>query len=71
MLKVNKGSHGLKKNGILWRKQIHKMETPPQYSTILYYYITILYYIDDQNGNPNINNRDHLVGQLTTPPVPL
>ena len=26
--------------------------------------------LDDQNRNPNINNRDHLVGQLTTPPPP-
>ena len=27
--------------------------------------------IDDQYRNPNINNRDHLVRQLTTAPAPL
>ena len=36
-----------------------------QYSTILYFFVVWdLKY--DQNRNPNINNRDHLVGQLTS-----
>ena len=37
-------------------------------SSIAQYYISLLSGIwnDDHYGNPNINNRDHLVGQLTT-----
>ena len=39
-------------------------------SSIALYYISLLsglgnMNIDDQNRNPNINNRDHLVGQPT------
>ena len=26
--------------------------------------------LDDQHRNPNMNNKDHIVGQLTTPRVP-
>ena len=37
-----------------------------QHNTIFLCYLGYDIYIDDQNRNPNINNRDHQVGQLTT-----
>ena len=34
---------------------------------IYLYLLSGIWNIDDQHRNPNIDNRDHLVGQLTTP----
>ena len=35
-------------------------------STLLYHVSLVLGCQDDQQINPNINNKDHLVGQLTS-----
>ena len=39
---------------------------PGQLCTILYFFLSGMGNIDDQHRNPNTNNKDHLVGQLTT-----
>ena len=38
-----------------------------QLSTILYFFVSGMGNIDDQHRNPNMNNKDHIVGQLTRP----
>ena len=48
--------------------EFSRNKTLAGYCRIAQYYISLLsgiWNIDDQNRNPNINNRDHLVGQLT------
>ena len=35
-------------------------------STILYFFVSGMGNIDDQHRNPNMNNKGHLVGQLTS-----
>ena len=55
-----------------WKTTKYLSKTSPhkrhKMSSIAQYYISLLsgiWNIDDQYKNPNINNRDHLVGQLT------
>ena len=55
---------------ILWGNVVGTSDTRPAIPSIALYYISLLsgmWNIDDQYRNPNINNRDHLVGQLTNP----
>ena len=63
MIRTNRWQKRMKKRKISGASRICRE------GSIAQYYISLLsgiWNIDDQNRNPNINNRDHLVGQLTT-----